>query len=737
MGSHSQAAQLRVKTRGKNRGLTGSCNTVSRSAKKPLKRHLTSNYTSDSDASDIAVAIPLPSLENGTVCDFVQERKKKMNGKRSIDETDPHAVHDRKKSDREEKAEKIVWRKFERENPAFEQFYARCLGLEKEEFVRFLACLKEPLPVYLRVNGNFTSLSEIVRGTLEMDFDLENVTVPTLVGGEMNVLLQCESWIPGKKLWKLSVDNKTLRKVEGLRSLSTYIRAQGSLGTLLRQDPATTLLPVFLDIQSGQRVLDLCGGGEHRAPIVNEYLCPASLAPAETNNELRASSLMVVNERDAMAAASAVRNLTRTLPLSRELIVTAHTPEEFPLPKAAEARFDRVICCVPCSGDGLVRKFPEKWRTWSPEQALRYHPRQVGLAEHALTLVRTGGSLLYSTRSLNPIENEAVVAELLRRSKGALELGETDGILEGLKRSHGLSTWDVLDVASWDDASEDQRHSLRPSMWPPTPEERDKIHLERCVRLLPHQNDTNGVFFAVIRKICEPDHVIATVGPAPLPQSTGAVVSKKKKRAKVEQPLSSFSMIDKQHLASIQSFFGLRCNSAFLERTGMARQNCAVHVVSPAVAELVTDQLRGRLRIYRAGVLSLRPSIDKERSLYMLTDEGARALLPEMNDRVLSLPHDEFTSFLESREMWLKHAGGHAREQLAKMTEGSLVVALDDMEPAQTGDRDILLIATKRHNSCSILSSPTAIARVKALLEELTDTLGDEDGYDSFEYEAE
>ncbi|CAI5721069.1 unnamed protein product [Hyaloperonospora brassicae] len=105
-----------------------------------------------------------------------------------------------------------------------------------------------------------------------------------------------------------------------------------------------------------------------------------------------------------------------------------------------------------------------------------------------------------------------------------------------------------------------------------------------------------------------------------------------------------------------------------------------------------------------------------------------------MDARVLSLPLDEFSSFLESREMWLKNAGKHARGQLAEMIEGSLAVALDDSEPAQTGDLDIVLVAVKRYNSCSIVSSPSAVARVKALLEELNDAGGDgEDGYDSLE----
>ncbi|KAI9986564.1 hypothetical protein PInf_025517 [Phytophthora infestans] len=689
MGGKSRAAMRREKKRKQKGASSTSLDDVAAvtASGKPQKRQQKTIYDSDSDSSDDtnrAAAIPLPSLEDGDkVRDFVKEleTQHKPTGKRARAEAEQHAVDQRKKRFREEKAEKIVWRKFDRENQAFEKFYERCLGLDKDEFARFLACLKEPLPVRLR----------IVTGSLELDFDLREVTVPTPVGGgEMHVQFGPEAWAPEKRLWKLSVDSKMFRKVEGLRSLSTYVRAQGSLGTLLRQDPAATVLPAFLDVQPGQRVLDLCGGGEHRAPIVKEYLCPGSPASAGIETSSSAKNVLVVNERDATAAASAVRNLARTLPLACDLIVSAHKPEDFPVPGIADALFDRVICCAPCSGDGLIRKLPEKWRTWSPEQALVHHPSQL--------------------------------AELLRRSNGALELVETDDILEGLERSHGLSQWDVLDLASWDDASEDQRHRLRPSMWPPSNEECDEMHLDRCVRLLPHQNDTHGLFVAAIRKTREADNAVVAVGPA-LPQSktkTKSNVSKNKKQAKAEKPFGSFTPIGQEHLASIRSFFALRSSSAFLERAGMARQKRAVHVVTPAVAELVTNQLRGRLSIYHAGVFALRPGT------------GIEAVADELTD------DDEFTSFLESREMWLKNAGEHAREQLAQMTEGSLAVALDDMEPAQTGDRDTVLVAVKRHNSCSIVSSPAAIARIKALLEELNDTGGDEDdGYDSFEFEDE
>lgn len=74
--------------------------------------------------------------------------------------------------------------------------------------------------------------------------------------------------------------------------------------------------------------------------------------------------------------------------------------------------FDRILCDVPCSGDGTIRKAPDIWRRWTPGNGNGLHPLQLRIALHACQMLKIGGRLVYSTCTFNPVEDEAVVAEV-------------------------------------------------------------------------------------------------------------------------------------------------------------------------------------------------------------------------------------------------------------------------------------------------------------------------------------
>jgi hypothetical protein len=165
------------------------------------------------------------------------------------------------------------------------------------------------------------------------------------------------------------------------------------------------------------------------------------------------------------------------------------------------------------------------------------HSLQFQIACKSVRLLKVGGRLVYSTCSLNPIENEAVVAAVLRTfGTGCVRLVDVRAQLEGLPRRPGLSSWSVWHRgqmhATWAE--------LRARIWegtpalescfPPSAEERrggaagagdeggadgvggvdggahegahaDGFHLERCLRLMPHELNGSGFFVAVFEKL--------------------------------------------------------------------------------------------------------------------------------------------------------------------------------------------------------------------------------------------
>lgn len=119
-------------------------------------------------------------------------------------------------------------------------------------------------------------------------------------------------------------------------------------------------------------------------------------------------------------------------------------------------------------------------------------------------MLKIGGIIVYSTCAMNPIENEAVVAQLLREGNGSLELVDVSDKLPQLKRRPGLKTWKVFDsyktiYSSFDEVK--QGSVVKKSMFPPSEDE--NFHLERCIRIYPHLQNTGSFFIAVIRKVGE------------------------------------------------------------------------------------------------------------------------------------------------------------------------------------------------------------------------------------------
>jgi 16S rRNA (cytosine967-C5)-methyltransferase len=128
----------------------------------------------------------------------------------------------------------------------------------------------------------------------------------------------------------------------------------------------------------------------------------------------------ILAERNPDAAILALDASRRRLDVMRR-----HFPDErvrFAVQDAAamqfQAEYDLILCDVPCTGTGTIGRNPEIRFRVNEEEIERQHKRQVMILSRALEGLAPGGRLLYSTCSLEPEENEAVVSECCEQMRG-------------------------------------------------------------------------------------------------------------------------------------------------------------------------------------------------------------------------------------------------------------------------------------------------------------------------------
>ena len=111
-----------------------------------------------------------------------------------------------------------------------------------------------------------------------------------------------------------------------------------------------------------------------------------------------------------------------------------------------EKQYDRVLCDVPCSGLGVIRRKPEI--RYKKQESFKELPAlQLKILEHSAQLVRPGGMLFYSTCTLRNAENGAVVTEFLKRHSEfePYDLPETEGISHTVNEPKFMRTMMPMD----------------------------------------------------------------------------------------------------------------------------------------------------------------------------------------------------------------------------------------------------------------------------------------------------
>ncbi|WP_300559357.1 RsmB/NOP family class I SAM-dependent RNA methyltransferase [Companilactobacillus sp.] len=159
-------------------------------------------------------------------------------------------------------------------------------------------------------------------------------------------------------------------------------------GYVYSQEPSAMYVAELLAPTENDTVLDLCAAPGSKTTYLANIMHSDGLLVSNEINYKRAKVLSSNIER---------MGITNT-------VVTNNSPKDFE--KDFENYFDKILVDAPCSGEGMFRKDPESVKYWSQEYVESCANRQKHILDSAYKLLKPGGTLVYSTCTFSPEENE-------------------------------------------------------------------------------------------------------------------------------------------------------------------------------------------------------------------------------------------------------------------------------------------------------------------------------------------
>ncbi|KAF7730854.1 tRNA (cytosine(34)-C(5))-methyltransferase [Apophysomyces ossiformis] len=396
----------------------------------------------------------------------------------------------------EDKRGASTYKDIVKDNEKFRSYYKSQNILSDEEFEKFYQVLQTPLPTTFRITGSRSNAMQIHELIAKKYVpSMENV----VIDGQKYDPPTPLSWYPNQIAWQVNAPRSVLKRSPEFSNFNKFIVSETEVGNLSRQEAVSMVPPLLMDVQPHQWVLDMCAApGSKTAQIIEAVHANDKL------NEMP-TGLVVANDADYKRSHMLVHQSKRLQ--SPCFMATNHDASQFPNVHVPVSKhvFRGNLTAYSATGDGTLRKNEKIWNEWSPASALSLHSVQVQIFLRGAQLTKLGGRIVYSTCSFNPIENEAVVAEVLRLADGALEIKDVSDQLPDLKRKPGLKTWKVMTregqyISSVDEIENGrQRFKFPKTAFPPA--NADDLHLERCLRIYPHEQDTGGFFVAVFEKV--------------------------------------------------------------------------------------------------------------------------------------------------------------------------------------------------------------------------------------------
>ncbi|MFP3945572.1 MAG: NOL1/NOP2/sun family putative RNA methylase [Archaeoglobaceae archaeon] len=222
-----------------------------------------------------------------------------------------------------------------------------------------------------------------------------------------------------------------------------------NLGLIYSQEASSMIPAVALEPEPGMLVLDMAASPGSKTTQIVQYM-----------------------ENEGCIIANDVRRRRINVMISNfhqfGVVIARVTIKDGRTFKEMEETFDRVLVDVPCSNTGMIRKNYKYARIWTRKDVESLSRLQKSMLTAAYSALKSGGKLVYSTCSFDPAEDEEVVDYLL---------SNTDAQLDDID----------LNVKSHQPFLQFDGKEFDPAV-------------EKCLRIHPQDNDTEGFFVAKVVK---------------------------------------------------------------------------------------------------------------------------------------------------------------------------------------------------------------------------------------------
>ncbi|KAN0029117.1 hypothetical protein ACTFIV_010990 [Dictyostelium citrinum] len=651
---------------------------------------------------------------------------------------------------------KRFWNNIEPKSEIFEQYY-KAMGIidNEEEFKKMFELMGKPLPTTFRINTTIgKSLQSLVTDQLKELVSESSGYKDIEIDGEVVQLPSPFSWYPNEMAWKSSIPKKSFKKNPALSKFHHFLVHHNQQGNITRQEAVSMIPPLFLDVQSHYNILDMCAApGSKTTQILedlhmkhnleNEEIIKRSLKEGSSDSNEKPSiyipkGCIIANDVDTNRCYMLVTQTTRLG--SPAIIVTNHEAQNFPLLYAKNTDgtegespiyMDRILCDVPCSGDGTTRKNPEVWRKWTHAGSIGLHQLQIKIATRGCQLLKVGGRMVYSTCSMNPVENEAVVAQIIQKSAGSIKLVDVSSQYPSLIRRPGLHSWTVIDKAgnfpTFESQPEDKKYKLSKTLWPPTPQEAADMHLEYCMRVYPHLQDTGGFFIAVLEKVSDcPNQIGKKTGPLnqtdqittsnettttatttttttttttdeKTTETTNETTEKSKKQNKnkendrqpklkerdkrqkfFEEPFTVPSEELKKELDLVSKFYGLTKEFPMDNLLTRGKNSQKIYWASDSVLSIISNESNKSLKVINCALklFQRHDGLGAMECAYRISQDSVLWIEPFLSKRIITITHDDLVMIFKKNEPFFTDFNESICQQLKDMEPGCFVIKI-------------------------------------------------------------